>query len=261
MNAKFLLDQIMKQASGSGGSRQGGSHGSGQGSSQGSGSQGGFDVQGLLNSVTSQLSGSRGSSSGGGMDMKSLLGGGALGMLMGSKRGRSMGGKAAKYGAIAGIGMLAWKAWQKSQASSGGGGQAPVDETARAQEGQPLEELGGQAQEQRSLGVLQAVIMAARADGHIDAQERALIGDQIQQLGADDELHAWVERQLQAPLDAQALASQADSPQAAREMYLASAAVVDDQNGMERAWLDELGTALSLDENVRRELERQLPQD
>lgn len=41
-------------------------------------------------------------------------------------------------------------------------------------------------------------------------------------------------------------------------MYLASAAVIDEQNAMERAWLEELGTALGLDESMRRELERQL---
>ncbi|MBY5969268.1 MULTISPECIES: tellurite resistance TerB family protein [Halomonas] len=237
MNAKFLLDQLMKQAGG--------------GSSSSGSSRGGFDVQGLINSVSSQLSG--GSSSRGGMDMKSLLGGGALGMLMGSKRGRSMGGKAIKYGAIAGVGMLAWKAWQASRSGS-----TDATHAASAQEGAPLEELNGAAQEQRSLEVLQAVIMAARADGHIDAEERALISEQMQQLGADDELHAWVEQQLTAPLDAEALARQADSPQAAREMYLASAAVIDEQNAMERAWLEELGTALGLDESMRRELERQL---
>lgn len=245
MNAKHLLDQMMKQASGSSGSR-----------SSGSGSGGGFNVQGLINSVSSQLSGSKkgGSSSSGGFDVKSLLGGGALGMLMGSSRGRSMGGKAAKYAALAGVGMMAMKAWQNYQGKSSSG-----TSTAAAGEGQPLEELQGQAQEQRSLEVLQAVIWAARADGHIDAEERALITEQIQQLGADDELHAWVQQQLEAPLDAQALASQADSPQAAREIYLTSAAVIDEQNAMERAWLDELGSALGIEEGVRQELEKQLP--
>lgn len=245
MNAKYLLDQIMKQASGSSGSR--------------SGSSGGLNVQGLINTVSSQLSGTgksgkggKGGSSSGGLDVKSLMGGGALGMLMGSSRGRSMGGKAAKYAALAGVGMMAWKAWQKYQGGS-------PSRSATAAEGQPLEELQGKAQEQRSLEVLQAVIWAARADGHIDADERALITEQIQGLGADDELHAWVEKQLEAPLDAQALASQADSPQAAREIYLTSAAVIDEQNAMERAWLDELGAALGLEEGVRQELEKQLP--
>ncbi|CAM3459567.1 Inner membrane protein YebE [Halomonas lysinitropha] len=63
---------------------------------------------------------------------------------------------------------------------------------------------------------------------------------------------------FEAPLGAEALARQADSPQAAREMYLISVAVIDDQNPMERAWLDQLGGALGLDEGMRQEIERQV---
>lgn len=236
MNASRILDQIMKQA---GGGRQG----SGQ-------SGGGLDVQGMIDSLSSQLGGGGGrkSGQGSGVDVQSLLGGGALGLLVGSKRGRKLGGKAIKYGAIAGVGMLAWKAWQNSR------GDARAD---IAREGHAMEQLEGDAREQRSLELLQAVIMAARADGHIDDRERALITEQIDGLGADAELHDWVQRQLEAPLDAVALARQADSPQAAREMYLVSVAVVDDQNPMERAWLDQLGGALGLDDGMRQELERQ----
>jgi uncharacterized membrane protein YebE (DUF533 family) len=123
--------------------------------------------------------------------------------------------------------------------------------------GEPVERLSGQASEQRSLELLQAMIWAARADGHIDASEQALIGEQIDSLGADAELHQWVERQLSAPLDATKLARAADSPQAAREIYLISVAVVDEQNPMERAWLDQLAQALTLDTGMVEELERQ----
>lgn len=235
MNASRILEQIMKQA---GSGRQG----SGQ-------SGGGLDVQGMVDSLSSQLGGGgRKSGQGSGVDVKSLLGGGALGLLVGSKRGRKLGGKAIKYGAIAGVGVLAWKAWQNSR----GGDRA---DTVR--EGPAMEQLQGDAREQRSLELLQAVIMAARADGHIDDRERALITEQIDGLGADAELHGWVQRQLEVPLDAEALAREADSPQAAREMYLVSVAVVDDQNPMERAWLDQLGGALGLDDGMRQELERQ----
>ena len=240
MNAKSILEQVMKQASGN----QKGA--------------GGLDVQGMVNRVSSALGsggGSRGAggeAQGSGVDMKSLLGGGALGLLVGSKRGRKMGGKALKYGAIAGVGALAWKAWQNSRGDSGG--ESGGDE---AKEGRPMERLEGVSQEQRSLELLQAVIMAARADGHIDDRERALLTEQIDAMGADAELHDWVEQQLSAPLDAEALARQADSPQAAREMYLVSVAVIDDQNPMERAWLDQLGGALGLDDGMRQELERQ----
>lgn len=246
MNASKILQQLMQQA---GGSQKGGS-------------SSGVDVKGMLSGLSKQLGGGssgQGSSSSGGFDVKSLLGGGAMGMLVGSKRGRSMGGKALKYGAIAGVGVLAWKAWQSSQAAKNGDTQ-PTNVQASAAEGERVEVLSGENQERRSLELLQAMIMAARADGHIDEQEQALITEQIDALGADQEMHTWVEQQLKAPLDAQALAREADSPQAAREMYLISVAVTDDQNPMERAWLDQLASALDLPKEMAAELERQAQQ-
>ncbi|MEC9306303.1 MAG: tellurite resistance TerB family protein [Pseudomonadota bacterium] len=240
MNASKILQQLMSQASGS------------------KGSSGGMDVKGVIDGLSRHLGGNssqgtRQSSGSSGFDVKSLLGGGALGMLVGSKRGRSMGGKALKYGAIAGVGVLAWKAWQSSQEKKGAA-------TQSSSEGERVEVLSGEVQERRSLELLQAMIMAARADGHIDEQEQALITDQIDALGADEEMHRWVEQQLKAPLDAQALAREADSPQAAREMYLISVAVIDGQNPMERAWLDQLASALNLTPEMAAELERQAQQ-
>lgn len=241
MNASKILQQLMSQASGS------------------KGSSGGMDVKGVIDGLSRQLggNGSQGTQRSGssGFDMKSLLGGGALGMLVGSKRGRSMGGKALKYGAIAGVGVLAWKAWQSTQEKENKGAG-----TQSSSEGERVEVLSGEVQERRSLELLQAMIMAARADGHIDEQEQALITDQIDALGADEEMHRWVEQQLKAPLDAQALAREADSPQAAREMYLISVALIDDQNPMERAWLDQLASALNLTPEMAAELERQAQQ-
>ncbi|MEX0606289.1 MAG: tellurite resistance TerB family protein [Marinobacter sp.] len=242
MNAMTILNGLMKQASG--GQTKGGS--------------GGFDVNKMVSGLASQLQGkpSQGNHGSGGsqsgFDVKSLLGGGALGMMMGSKRGRNMGGSALKYGALAGVGVLAWKAYQNYQANSQDGQQATD------QQGQPLEQLQGQAQEQRGLEILQAMIMAARADGHIDANERALLTQEIEKLGADDELHTWIQSQFDAPLDANALASKADSPQASREIYVVSAAMIDEQNPMERAWLDQLAQALKLEAGLASELERQV---
>lgn len=129
MNAMSLLNQIMQQASGGQSTNPGGNPGGGN----------------LMNQLGSQLKGGQGSS-GRGIDMKSLLGGGALGLLLGSKRGRKMGGKALKYGAVAGVGALAWKAYQNYQANAQQGAQAQGNVV---QQGQPLEQLQGQAQEQR----------------------------------------------------------------------------------------------------------------
>lgn len=236
MNVMSVLNQMMKQATDSS-PRQGSSGG------------GGMDVNRVVDSVTSQF---RGGGSGSGFDVKSLLGGGALGMMVGSKRGRKMGGTALKYGAMAGVGVLAWKAYQNYQAGSSGAS-APA-----AGQGEPLEQLQGSAQEERGLEILQAMIMAARADGHIDADERAMLTAEIEKLGPDDELHAWIQRQFEAPMDAATLARSADSPQAGREIYLVSAAIIDDQNPMEKAWLEQLAQALQLEPALTQQLDRQI---
>jgi len=241
MNAMNILSQLMKQASGSQGQP---------------GKSGGTDVNRMVGELASQFKGggSKGSG-GGGIDVKSLLGGGALGLMVGSKRGRKMGGTALKYGALAGVGVLAWKAYQNYQSQSSSQAAAPAN---NAQEGQPLEQLQGSAQEQRGLEILQAMIMAARADGHVDANERAMLTQEIENLGPDDELHAWIQQQFDAPLDANVLARSADSPQASREIYVVSVAMIDDQNPMERAWLDQLASALKLEPALTVELERQV---
>jgi uncharacterized membrane protein YebE (DUF533 family) len=243
MNARGILDQLMKQA----GQPTAGS---------------GDPVDRLLKGLAAHLGGGSaaggGASAGGGnfsglggIDAKSLLSGGAIGLLIGSKRGRRLGGKAVKYGAIAGVGMLAWRAWQNYQNAQNVSGGA-------AEQGNRIENLQGSAGEQRSLEILQAMIMAARADGHLDDRERTLLTEQMEALGADQELRDWLERQMNAPLDAQALAREADSPQAAREMYLASLAIIDEQNPMEKAWLEQLAGALEIDPALAAELERQV---
>jgi len=235
MNVMSVLNQIMNQAQ-SGQSRQG--------------SQGGMNVNQMMGNLGNQLSGGK---SGSGIDVKSLLGGGALGLMLGSKRGRKMGGKALKYGALAGVGVLAWKAYQNYQSTNQGQAQpAPV------QQGHPLEQLQGADQERRGLEILQSMIMAARADGHIDANERQLLTQEIERLGPDDELQAWIQQQFDAPLDASALARNADSPQAAREIYVVSAVMIDEQNPMERAWLEQLAGALKIEPNLAKELEQQV---
>jgi uncharacterized membrane protein YebE (DUF533 family) len=50
--------------------------------------------------------------------------GSALGLLLGSKRGRSFGGKALKYGSLAALGAVAFKAFNAWQAQQAAGSRA-----------------------------------------------------------------------------------------------------------------------------------------
>jgi uncharacterized membrane protein YebE (DUF533 family) len=64
--------------------------------------------------------------------------GGVLGLLLGSQRGRRVGGKALKYGSVAAIGALAWKAYQDHQANQANpAAPAPAPRPARRLRGRP----------------------------------------------------------------------------------------------------------------------------
>ena len=184
--------------------------------------------------------------------------GGAVGLLLGSKRGRRFGGKALKLGSVAALGVLAYKAyetWQaKEQAQSGQpqGAAPPVAEPPRTVNLLPAPEI-----EQHSLAMLKSMVAAAKADGHLDERERGLVEAELGRLQADASTRRWFEDELRRPLDPAEVARAAGSPEMAAEMYLASLLVADDTSYMERAYLDELARQLRLPEGLKVELERQ----
>lgn len=113
---------------------------------------------------------------------------------------------------------------------------------------------------EHSVAILQALIAAAKADGHIDERETAAIEAEFAQAGLDAASQQWLREQVQKPLDAAEVARAARTPEMAGEMYLASLMVIDEQNPAERAYLQALGTALGLPEAVQQHLQQQLLQ-
>ncbi|MBE8569998.1 DUF533 domain-containing protein, partial [Vibrio sp. OPT46] len=67
-----------------------------------------------------------------------------------------------------------------------------------------------------------------------------------------------VQQELNKPLDPAEIANQATSPQQASEIYLASLIVADEQNFMEKAYLQELAKQLQLSPEVTQQLEAQM---
>ncbi|HEN8733923.1 TPA: tellurite resistance TerB family protein [Pseudomonas putida] len=177
-----------------------------------------------------------------------LLGGGALGLLLGSKKARKYGGKALTYGGLAALGVLAYKAYGNWQANQRGAAAEP----------QTIDRLPPAQAEQHSQAVLRALVAAAKSDGHIDERERTLIEGEFTRLDSDRELQHWLHAELNKPLDPAEVARAAQTPEMAAEMYLASVMMVDQENFMERAYLDELARQLRLDPGLRQELEAQV---
>jgi uncharacterized membrane protein YebE (DUF533 family) len=193
--------------------------------------------------------------------------GGVLGLLLGTRRGRSMGGKALKYGSVAAIGALAWKAYQDHQANqanqraqapagaagvagAAGAGSAPAALPAPRFDALPAPQL-----EQHSRAMLKAMIAAAKSDGHLDERERELVNAELARLQADPGTRQWVQAEIARPIDPADVAAAATTPELAAEVYLASVLVVDETTTMERAYLDELARRLDLAPALRADLE------
>lgn len=233
MITSSLLDQLLK---------------SGQGLLQNKGSQSG--------NVNSPGGGSGDFLSGGGGLGNLLSGfgggaltGGAIGLLLGNKKARKVGGKVAMYGGLAALGVVAYKAysnWQSQQAQASQSAPQTIDRVPSTQV------------EQHSQAILKSLIAASKADGHIDDNERQLIEAEISKMTSDMALRRWVEAELNKPLDPADVARAATTPEMAAEMYIASVMMVDEESFMERSYLTELARQLNLDPNLKNELEAQV---
>ncbi|MDY7574189.1 tellurite resistance TerB family protein [Actimicrobium sp. CCI2.3] len=187
--------------------------------------------------------------------------GGALGLLLGSKRGRSFGGKVLQYGSVAALGVMAFKAysvWQQKQGASAPS-QPPLQAGFPAELAQvrTVDRLSAPQVEAHSQAMLLAMIAAAKSDGHLDERERGVVEAELARLDADPVMRNWFEDQLRRPLDPAEIALAATTPELASEMYLASLLVVDESSFMERAYLDELARQLRLPEGLKQALEEQ----
>src|SRR3546814_16329029 len=96
--------------------------------------------------------------------------------------------------------------------------------------------------EEHSRTILAAMIAAAKADGHIGAQERQLLDAEIAKTSNQAD-RAWFDAQLAKPSDPVETAALAKTPEQAAEVYLASLLVIGEQSYMARAYLYENGRA------------------
>lgn len=235
-DAKSLLDQFM------GGQNQGGNQGGqnqqGFGGGRGAFGQGGGD---LLSQAGNMLGGFGGGA----------LTGGLAGLLLGSKGGRKLAGNALAYGGMAVAGALAYRAYQNyqagKQASPAAAAQTPLLPPPADTPFNPVQEAD---QQSLARNLLRAMISAAKADGHIDAAEQANIFAQMDKLNVGAEDKVFVMDELRKPLDVDAVASAARTPEEAAELYTVSLLAIDVDNPSERAYLALLAARLRLDDKL-----------
>jgi uncharacterized membrane protein YebE (DUF533 family) len=192
------------------------------------------------------------------------LAGGLASVLFGSKGGRKLAKKVLIYGGVAAIGGLAYKAYSDYQAGPAAQGRQSV--VSAAANDTPFlpppadspfsianAPLGANV---FALELVSAMITAAKADGHINEEERAQIMAKLSEGGLDPEEEAFLARELAAPLDIDRVVRAAMNKKEAVELYAASLLAITPDHPAERAYLDMLAARLGLEPELAKTVER-----
>lgn len=171
-------------------------------------------------------------------------GAGGLGaVVLGTRTGRALAGKAVKLGGLALIGGLAYKALQNYQAGKPLlSGAADIAEAPR---GSGFETSA--VTQDAAVVYLRAMIAAAAADGRIDANEQQKILGNMKQLGLDAQAEEFLASELNNPATPEQLAQGVSSQEEAVQVFTAARIAVDLDNQEEQQFLVQLAEALGLD--------------
>jgi uncharacterized membrane protein YebE (DUF533 family) len=193
---------------------------------------------------------------------------------------------AAKLGGMALLGTLAYKAYNNYQETKSTGGQASVVGSVKQSAQGMMGQAGGlfsglmaqmQAPQQAAtapqaaiaapqpvlrpefaLAVIRAMIGAAKADGHVDAVETQKIFGHIESQGLSANEKSLLMQEMANTPDIASIASGAQSPEEAAQVYLAATLVCDSQCAAEQAYLAKLADSLKLDAQFTAGLQQEL---
>ena len=183
--------------------------------------------------------------------------GGIMALLLGNKSARKFAGKAATYGGLAVLGGLAYKGYQNWKNGQTPEGSQPATTADIASTGTEYAPDTGNRGVPLEFTLIKAMIAAAKADGHIDAEEQTRIFDAVEQMNLSADQKGVVFDYLRSAISAREIASAVTSLEHKSEVYLASCLAIDPDHPDERAYLDELSAALQLPEGLADHLESQ----
>lgn len=202
-------------------------------------------LSGMAGTAARSVSNAASSAGGLGALLGSAAFGGLLGTLMSGKTARKVAQGALVVGGTAAVGALAWKMFQKWSGKSQG--TEPVQATVMQPElAPPTQQAALPMQDDAARLLLEAMIFAARADGHIDENEKAQIREAASQLFPGQSVDTLVARSLEQPLDPGVLAARVRNREEALDLYRISAMITGGDHFMERSYLDALASALGI---------------
>lgn len=173
-----------------------------------------------------------------------LAAGGIVALLMGNKKARKYAGKAATVGGVALLGGAAYQFYQNYQKNQ---------QATQAQSNRAIPE----ANEGYQLTLIKAMIAAAKADGHIDDDEKCRIFESIERATLSDGDKALIVDLLEQPISVTEIAKGPLSEEQKAEVYYVSCIVGEIDHPRERQHLDRLAIVLNLSDELKSQIERQ----
>jgi uncharacterized membrane protein YebE (DUF533 family) len=174
--------------------------------------------------------------------------GGLGALVLGTQTGRSLAANAAKIGALALIGGLAYSAYQNYAQ-----GQSPTVDRNFV----PHEAPSGSGFEpaaitnQQAALYIRAMIGAAAADGRISSDEQQKILGSLNQVGLDSGAEEFLASELNNPSSAATLADAVGNEHEAVQVYTAARFAIDPDTRGEQAFLYELAQRLRIPDELR----------
>ncbi len=241
MSLNNILNQFMGSAAGS----------SGQAPNQGNAGGIGQAVSNMASNIPGGLAGG-------------AAAGGVVALLMGNKSARKFAGKAATYGGAALLGGLAFKAYQNWQGNQQNPAAAAAPAAPQAADPDSFHQraISHQAEQgiDPELVLVKAMIAAAKADGHIDAEEQQRIFQAVEKTSLSAADKGQIFDFLQKDIPIFEITSEVSGIEMKAEVYLASCLVITPDHPAERAHLDNLAMALQLPAELAQQLEQQAQQ-
>ena len=173
---------------------------------------------------------------------------GGLGALVfGTSTGRSLASSAAKLGALALVGGLAYKAYRNYSA-----GQAP-DASSIAPEAAPagtgFDE--GSVSNDAAQTYIRGMIAAAASDGRLDATEQQRIIGSLSGQGLDAQAEEFLAYELNNPASIDDLVAGVRTQEEAMQLYTAARVAIEPDTSAEQQFLAVLAGRLGIDDNLR----------
>ena len=174
--------------------------------------------------------------------------GGLGGLLLGTKTGRSIAGRAARLGGLALIGTLAYKAYKNYDQ----GVSSSNDDRFEMPEMPP----GGSGFEAEAMTnddatlFIRTMVAAAASDGQIDREEQQTILGNLEQAGMEGEAMEFLANEFNNPASVDDIVASVRSKEQATKVYTAARIAIEPDTRDEQQFLSYLSERLELDSHL-----------